>query len=126
MRLELKEGVAEFAFPRGMRVDNYRSSITCHALVPAQVSNKVGYIVCNASYYCSQENDSYQFNILAVFEPNTSPSEVITFPGTIEAPLNRLHNSIQIYTMDEKNNLIRLNGQIIVELSGNVEISTLM
>ena len=126
MRLKLKKGVAEFVFPRGMRPDNYRSTITCHALICSDLPGKVGYVVCNASYYSPQENEGYKFNILAAFESSTPPIKVLEFPGTIQAPLNRLHSSIQLYTMDEEDNLMPLNGYLVVELSGNVAVSTLM
>ena len=127
MLLELKNGVAEFPFPRALKIDNNKSNISCHALITTSRENRVGFIVSNASYYRVNESKGYKFNILETFDCTSQMGNKIhKFNGKLKAPLNRIHESIQVYTMDEHYKLMDMDGFLIIELSGAVQIGALI
>ena len=117
--LPIVQGVAKFKFPPALSHDNGKNFIICHSITSTDYGKELGYVISNISYY--QESVKYHENTLAIFERSEESGPTKNFAGTIRAPINRVHDQVYLYTVDSLHRLLKINGEITIEIAGPVE-----
>ncbi len=127
MPINVVDGVAEFSFPRGLKIDNYQSCIAVHSIESKKFPKKVAYIACNASVFKTEQNLGYDLNVLGCYDGISDEALTLHFfQCQIKAPLNMLRSKVQLYVRDINDDVIKVNGRLIVEIFGEVERSILL
>ena len=114
----IKDGVGELEFPHALKRDLFISTICCQSLfleANESATNKGFLIVCNASFYISQ-NGEMKKNILGMFQHRTKV-KTIYFHGP-RLPITTPQDRLKIEIVDSEGKLQNVSALVTFDIAG--------
>lgn len=118
--IKLKKGEGVLHCPPHLSKDSLKSRLRIHGIYNSNTSPLTYSDLCtvttNASTFVNH-NSQFKANILGVFQPPPA-RKYQTFQADIWAPLNFLPDELEFRIVDADNQLIQMDGHLLVELKG--------
>lgn len=126
--VKIEKGVGKFTFPESFKEENFHTELTCLTvnLSPYPTTDgQLVMIVCDGSVFRQSFDKPYVSNIVGYVNPHPSQNVTQTLHSMLTVPLNMVSTFINLRCVNANNDLMQVNGEVILHLKGNMKAKVL-